>query len=397
MPGRIISAVQQAGTANPLILLDEVDKLGNDFRGDPSSALLEVLDPEQNNNFRDHYLDIPFDLSKVLFLTTANTRGAIPAPLFDRMDVVELSSYTREEKFKIAKLHLLSKQLKKHGLSRKQFAITDSAIMNVIDNYTREAGVRNLERQLAKLIRKSAKRIVGGEAGSIKIDGTLLEDMLGPKHARASIASHTNKIGVANGLAWTAFGGELMPIEVSAFKGTGRLDLTGSLGDIMKESAKIALSYIRSLPLFYSVPNTILSEYDIHIHAPEGAVPKDGPSAGVTLTTALVSAISGFPVKKDIAMTGEITLKGDVLPIGGLKEKMIAAYKEKMKTVIIPKDNLPDLRDISDTVKSAFLIQPVSSIDEVLKTALLLPEQGKSKQAILPIDDTKQKRVGLSS
>ena len=397
MPGRIINAIQQAGTSNPLILLDEVDKLGADYRGDPSSALLEVLDPEQNSNFRDHYLDIPFDLSKVLFITTANTRSTIPAPLYDRMDIVELSSYTREEKFRIAKLHLLSKQLKKHGLNKRQFSITEAAIMSVIDNYTRESGVRSLERQLAKLIRKSAKLIVAGTATSVKVDGSTLEGMLGPKQAKANIASRTNKIGVANGLAWTAFGGVLMPIEVSVFKGTGRLDLTGSLGDVMKESAKIALSYLRSLPLYYNVPKTILSEYDIHIHAPEGAVPKDGPSAGITLTTALVSAVSGFPIRKDIAMTGEITLKGVVLPIGGLKEKMIAAYKEKMKTVIIPKDNLPDLYDVSDTVKSALLIQPVSNIDEVLKVALLFPEEGKNKQSILPIEDKRPKRVGLSS
>ena len=397
MPGRIINAIQQAGTANPLILLDEVDKLGNDYRGDPSSALLEVLDPEQNNNFRDHYLDIPFDLSKVLFLTTANTRGSIPAPLYDRMDVIELSSYTREEKFKIAKLHLLSKQLRKHGLNKKQFTITDAALMSVIDNYTREAGVRSLERQLAKLIRKSAKRIVSKNAETVRVDGSSLLALLGPKLAKASIASHTNKVGVANGLAWTAYGGELMPIEVVVHKGTGRLDLTGSLGDVMKESAKIALSYIRSLPDYYGIPNNILSEYDIHIHAPEGAVPKDGPSAGITLTTALVSAVSGFAVKKDLAMTGEVTLKGDVLPIGGLKEKLIAAYKEKMKTVIIPKDNVPDLHEVSDDVKSAFLILPVMSIDEVLKEALVIPVSGKGAQAIIPLKEKPQKNAGLSS
>ena len=371
MPGRIISAMQQAATTNPLILLDEVDKLGNDFRGDPASALLEVLDPEQNSHFRDHYIDIPFDLSKVLFITTANTTETIPPPLLDRMEVITLSSYTREDKFKIAKLHLIEKQLKKHGLTKKQFSITDNALMSVIDNYTREAGVRNLEREIAKLIRKTAKKIVDGEVVSLKVTKEMLEEMLGPPSNYSSLLKNDRGVpGIANGLAWTPVGGEVMPIEVSVIPGSGKINLTGRLGDIMKESAQIAVTYVRTLPSYYNVPEKILSEYDIHVHALEGAISKDGPSAGVTLTTALVSAISKKPVKSTIAMTGEISLKGNVLKIGGLKEKMIAAYKEKMKEIIIPKENLPDLYDIPEKVKTSMHIYPVSTIQEVLSIAI---------------------------
>lgn len=378
MPGRIISAVDQAKTANPLILLDEVDKLGNDFRGDPASALLEVLDPEQNSTFRDHFLDVPFDLSKVLFITTANDAAGIPAPLYDRMDVIELSSYTRQEKFKIAKLHLLKKQVKKNGLTAKTFSITDKAIYTVIDEYTREAGVRNLERRLASLVRKAAKSIVSGDATSVKVTHLTLDSMLGPPTNRGTIASHRSDVGVVNGLAWTSVGGEVMPIETTVIKGSGKLEITGSLGDVMKESAKLAITYARTLPAYYSIPSDLLSGYDIHIHAPEGAVPKDGPSAGVTLTTALVSTLCGIPVKSDLAMTGEITLKGRVLPIGGLKEKLIAAYKEKLTTVLIPKDNVSDLQEISPEVRQALDIIPVTKLDEVLKLALVRqPEQRK--------------------
>ena len=375
MPGRIISAMQQAGTTNPLILLDEVDKLGNDFRGDPASALLEVLDPEQNNHFRDHYIDIPFDLSKVLFITTANTTDTIPPALLDRMEVVVLSSYTREEKYHIAKLHLLAKQIKKHGLTRKQFSINDTALMDVIDNYTREAGVRNLERELAKLIRKSAKMIVSNEAKSVKINKEKVEEFLGPATTSSRVISKRPVIGVVNGLAWTPTGGEVMPIEVSVMNGTGKISLTGRLGDIMKESAQIAVSYIRTLPKAYSIPDNVRTEYDIHIHAPEGAVSKDGPSAGVTLAVALVSAFSSIPVKNSIAMTGEITLKGNVLRIGGLKEKMLAAYKEKIKEIIIPNENMRDLYDIPENVKSSMDIHPVSTIEEVLNFTIQIPKK----------------------
>ncbi len=373
MPGRIISAIDQAGTSNPLILLDEVDKLSNDYRGDPASALLEVLDPEQNATFRDLFLDLPYNLSKVMFITTANDLGAIPAPLRDRMDVIELSSYTREEKFKIAKMHLVKKQLAKHGLQKEQFSITDKALYDVIDNYTREAGVRSLERTIATLIRKSAKRIVAGEETQVRVNNAEVEKMLGPALNRGSIASHGSEVGIVNGLAWTSVGGEVMPIEVVVVKGSGKIEITGSLGDVMKESARLAVTYIRTLPAFYKIPADIMSAYDIHIHAPEGAVPKDGPSAGVTLVVALVSAITGIPARQGVAMTGEITLRGRVLPIGGLREKLIAAYKEKLYNVIIPKENLVDLREISEEVKGKLSITPVDKIETVLKCALDFP------------------------
>ncbi len=382
MPGRIISAIEQAGTSNPLILLDEVDKLGNDYRGDPASALLEVLDPEQNVSFRDHFLDLPYDLSKVLFITTANDSSTIPAPLYDRMDVLELSSYTREEKFKIAKLHLLKKQIKKHGLTSKQVSITDRAIYAVIDDYTREAGVRELERKLAALIRKAAKTIVSSEIESVKINHLSLEKMLGPAISHGSIATRQSMIGVVNGLAWTAIGGEVMPIETTVIPGNGKIETTGSLGDVMKESVKLALTYARTLPARYKIPEDLMTAYDIHIHAPEGAVPKDGPSAGVTLTVSLVSTLCQIPVKSDLAMTGEITLKGRVLPIGGLKEKLIAAYKEKLTTVLIPKQNVSDLQDVGEEVLNALTIVPVSTVDEVLRLALV-QEPNESKKSMV--------------
>lgn len=375
MPGRIINAIDHAGSANPLILLDEIDKLGNDYRGDPASALLEVLDPEQNNSFRDHFLDLPFDLSKVLFITTANDPSSIPAPLYDRMDVIELSSYTRVEKLKIAKLHLVKKQLLRHGLSKEQFSITDKAMFELIDDYTREAGVRNLERSIAKLIRKSARMIVEGETDAVKVDNITLEKLLGPPMNRGSIASHKEETGIVNGLAWTSVGGEVMPIETTVVNGSGKLEITGSLGDVMKESAKLAITFIRTLPESYGVPSELLSKYDIHIHAPEGAVPKDGPSAGVTLCVSLLSAVCGISVKKNIAMTGEITLKGRVIPIGGLKEKLIAAYKEKLDTVIIPKDNLCDLAEIDEGIVNGLKIIPVDNVREVLEHALIFKSE----------------------
>ncbi|MEG2234540.1 MAG: endopeptidase La, partial [Oscillospiraceae bacterium] len=380
MPGRIISAIEQAGTSNPLILLDEVDKLSNDYRGDPASALLEVLDPEQNSTFRDLFLDLPYNLSKVMFITTANDLGTIPAPLRDRMDIIELSSYTRDEKFKIAKLHLIKKQIDKHGLTKEQFSITDKALYDIIDNYTREAGVRNLERKIATLMRKTAKVIVSGEDTQVKVNNIVLEKMLGPAMIRGSIASHSSEIGVVNGLAWTSVGGEVMSIEAIAVKGTGKIEITGSLGDVMKESAKLAVTCVRTLPPFYNIPTDILTGYDIHIHAPEGAVPKDGPSAGVTLVVALVSALCKIPAKQGIAMTGEITLRGKVLPIGGLREKLIAAYKEKLFNVIIPKENIVDLQEISDDIKNQLNIMPVDNIENVLKLALDFPKRfGKEK------------------
>jgi len=371
MPGRIIDAIQQAGTNNPLILLDEIDKLANDHRGDPASALLEVLDPAQNGSFRDHFLDIPYDLSKVLFITTANNPGSIPGPLYDRMDIIELSSYTREEKFKIAKQHLVKRQVEKGGLSKSSFSITDRAIYSIIDDYTREAGVRTLERTIAKLVRKAAVKVVMGETQSVKVNNANLEALLGPPISRGSIASSKTQIGVVNGLAWTSVGGELLPIEVVVMPGTGKIEITGSLGDVMKESAKIALTIARTLPKSYNIPDGFESKFDIHIHAPEGAVPKDGPSAGVTLTTAIVSALSGVPVSKNVAMTGEVTLMGDVLPIGGLKEKLIAAYKEKIKIVAIPKQNMSDLVEIPAEIRDELSIIPVEKVRDVLRIALV--------------------------
>lgn len=371
MPGKIISAMITAKSKNPLLLLDEVDKMASDFRGDPAAALLEALDPEQNKEFKDHYLDIPFDLSDVLFLTTANTLDTIPRPLLDRMDVIELSSYTRVEKFNIAKHHLLQKQLGLTGL-KKLVKINNAALYGVIDGYTQEAGVRSLERTLNELLRKSARKIAAGEVEKISITAPMLEDLLGPKRVKPSFCSRENAVGVANGLAWTSIGGEILPIEVQIIpNGSGKLELTGSLGDVMKESAKLALTYARVHATEYGYDPTLLKNVDIHIHAPEGAIPKDGPSAGTTLTTALISALSERPVRADVAMTGEITLHGEVLPIGGLKEKSMAAYREGKVLVLIPRDNVPDLYEVDDVVKEAIEFKPVQNLSEVLSTVLL--------------------------
>ena len=370
MPGRIIASIQQSGTNNPLILMDEIDKLGSDYKGDPSSALLEALDPEQNSSFMDHYIDVPFDLSNILFITTANDINAIPSALRDRMDVIELSSYTRVEKFHIAKNHLLKKQMEKHGLTKNEVKISDKAIYSIIDDFTVEAGVRNLERNLAKILRKAAKMLSESEETVIKVTDKNISDFLGVPYNRESIASQEDSIGIVNGLAWTSAGGTLLPIEAVVIPGNGRLEITGSLGDVMKESIKLAITYGRTLSGNYKFPDKVLSEYDIHVHAPEGAVPKDGPSAGVTIATALVSAVCGIPVRKDVAMTGEITLQGRVLAIGGLKEKLIAAHKEKIKTVLIPYSNIPDLQEIPDEVKNELEIIPVKRISEVLDVAL---------------------------
>ncbi len=371
MPGRIIAAIKQAGTNNPLILLDEIDKLGNDFRGDPTSALLEVLDAEQNNTFHDHYIDLPFDLSHVLFITTANDAGAIPAPLLDRMDVIELSSYTHEEKFQIAKKYLLPKQLKKHGILPKQLHVSDNALHEIIDGYTREAGVRNLERTLAKLLRKAARQFASGQEKKITVDVKNLEEFLGARKFKRDMPDQRDEVGVVTGLAWTAVGGETMPIEVAVMEGSGKLELTGSLGDVMKESAHAALTCVRCRAEQLQIKPDFYKTCDIHIHVPEGAVPKDGPSAGIAMATALASALSKRPVRHDVAMTGEITLRGKVLPIGGLKEKSMAAYRQGIKTVIIPKDNQPDLDEIDPAVKEAVTFVPVEYVDAVLQQALL--------------------------
>jgi len=371
MPGRIITALQQAGSANPLILFDEIDKLCSDIKGDPSSAMLEVLDSEQNNAFRDHFLEVPFDLSKCVFITTANNVSAIPGPLLDRMEVIELPSYTAEEKFHIAKEHLIPKQLKEHGLKASQLRITDGAINDIIQFYTKEAGVRTLERCIASLCRKTAKKIASGEVQKVSIKGKDLQEYLGIKKYLADISSKKDQVGVVNGLAWTSVGGVLMPLEVLVLDGTGKIEVTGSLGDVMKESSRIAVSYVRSVAKKYNIDPDFYKNKDIHIHAPEGAVPKDGPSAGVTMATALVSALSGLPVRADVAMTGEITLHGKVLPIGGLREKTMAAYKAGIKTVLIPVDNMADLEEVDDVVKEAIEFIPADKLEKVLDTALI--------------------------
>lgn len=383
MPGRIINAMKLAGSKNPLILLDEIDKITHDMRGDPSSALLEVLDSEQNSSFRDHYIEVPFDLSNVLFVTTANTTQTIDAPLLDRMDVIELTSYTREEKFHIAKEHLVPKQIKANGLKAAMLKITDDALYAIIDNYTKEAGVRTLERRIAELCRKSAKIIVSGEKKSVRINDKNIEQFLGVRKYLDDEFLKKNEIGMVNGLAWTSVGGVVMPLEVSVFDGKGAIETTGSLGDVMKESAKIAVSYVRSIADKYSIPGDFYKEKDIHIHAPEGATPKDGPSAGVTMTTALISALSNIPVRHDVAMTGEITLHGKVLPIGGLREKTMAAYKAGMKTVIIPVGNKGDLEEVDNIVKNSLEFVYAEKISDVLDVALekTEPKYVKSKRS----------------
>ncbi|MCI5809928.1 MAG: endopeptidase La [Oscillospiraceae bacterium] len=375
MPGRIINAIKLAGSNNPLILLDEVDKLGGDYKGDPSSALLEVLDAEQNDTFRDHFVEVPFDLSQVLFITTANDVGMIPAPLLDRMELIELSSYTREEKFHIAKEHLIPKQLRRHGLTARTCKIEDSAIYGLLDYYTREAGVRTLEREIASLCRKAAKKIVSQEAKKVTISEKTLLEWIGPKKFLPETIGAVNEVGCVNGLAWTAVGGELLQAEVAVLEGAGKIELTGSLGDVMKESAHIAVSLVRRMAGQYEIDKDFYKTKDIHIHFPEGATPKDGPSAGVTIVTALVSALTGIPVRREVAMTGEISLRGKVMPIGGLKEKSMAAYRAGIKTVIIPKENQPDLADFDKAVLDAVSFVPVERIEEVLKAALTAPSE----------------------
>ena len=372
MPGRIINAVKQAGSSNPLMLLDEIDKLGNDFRGDPSSALLEVLDGEQNNTFRDHYLEIPYDLSNVFFIATANNLQGIPRPLLDRMEIIQLGSYTREEKFNIAKKHLVPKQLKRHGITGRQLQIDSNALYDIVDFYTKEAGVRTLERLIATIARKRAVQLVGNETGCKALVNTKgLEKYLGPHKFKNDDICVEDQIGVVNGLAWTSVGGEMLQVEVAIMEGSGKNRSTGSLGDVMKESIQAATTYIRGVAGNYGIDITFYKTKDIHIHFPEGAVPKDGPSAGIATCTALVSALSGIPVRHDIAMTGEITLRGRVLPIGGLREKTMAAYKYGMKTVIIPKANIADLEEVEQIVKDNITFIPAEDIETVLKHALV--------------------------
>ncbi len=385
MPGRIINAVKAAGSSNPLLLLDEIDKLATSFQGDPSAALLETLDSEQNSTFCDHYIDLPFDLSKVLFVTTANSLDTISAPLRDRMEIIELSSYTRQDKFEIAKRHLVKEQLGRHGLTGRTCKITDDGLFSVIDHYTREAGVRKLKNRLATLCRKAALQIVSGEKKSVRITAADLEKYLGVKKYKPESILPQNEVGLVNGLAWTSVGGEMMQLEVSVVPGTGKIELTGSLGNVMQESAKTAVTWVRSKADALGIDPDFYKNQDIHIHAVEAAVPKDGPSAGVTMATGIVSALTGTPVLQTVAMTGEITLRGRVLPIGGLKEKTMAAYRAGVKTVFLPFDNAPDLEEIDPVVKQALHFVPVRHIDEILKVALqTTPAKKAEKEEFLP-------------
>ncbi len=371
MPGRIVTALINAKAENPVIVLDEIDKMANNFRGDPTSALLEVLDPEQNKSFRDNFMEIPIDLSDTLFIATANSYDGIPAPLLDRMEIIELSTYTDSEKLSIAKNHLIPKQLKRNGLTSRYFRISDDGILTLIKSYTREAGVRTLERTIASLIRKSAKKIAENKAKSVRITEKNIEEFLGKPKILPERPEEENPVGVVNGLAYTQSGGDMLKVEVAVMEGTGKIELTGSLGDVMKESAKIAHTFVRTLPDEYKLERDFYKTKDIHIHFPEGAVPKDGPSAGVTMVTAMVSALGGIPVRRDVAMTGEVTLRGKVLPIGGLKEKTLAAYRAGIKTVLVPKDNWADLDEIDAEAKSALEFIPCATAEDVLRSALV--------------------------
>jgi len=377
MPGRIMAAVRQAKSKNPLLLLDEIDKLGRDHRGDPASALLEALDSEQNSTFRDHYLELPFDLSEVLFITTANSTDTIPRPLLDRMEIIEIGSYTDEEKLQIAQRHLIPKQRKRHGLSARQLKMRDDTVRDIIAGYTKESGVRQLEREITKICRKTAAAIAEGESKGGTVTTAMLHNLLGIRKYKIETVSPIDEVGLAHGLAWTRVGGEMLTVEVGVLDGNGKLELTGNLGNVMQESAKAALSYIRSRTAKLGIDREFYKNKDIHIHFPEGAIPKDGPSAGITIAVAMVSALTGAPVRRDLAMTGEITLRGRVLEIGGLKEKTMAALRNDIRTVIIPSENEQDLEEIDSTVRAALQIILVDHMDKVLNTALCLPDTGR--------------------
>ncbi len=385
MPGRIISGVIQAKSCNPLMVLDEIDKLAADYRGDPAAALLEALDAEQNGSFRDNFLELPFDLSGVFFITTANTTSTIPRALLDRMEVIELSSYTDEEKLQIAKRHLIPKQRKKHGLKPAQLKIQDDAIRGIIGSYTRESGVRNLEREIANVCRKAASGIAEEKYKSLNLHSSGLQDLLGPARFKPDTVHPRDEIGLVRGLAWTQVGGEVLDVEVAVVNGSGKLELTGNLGEVMKESAKAAITYIRSRSAMLGIDPDFYKNRDIHIHFPEGAVPKDGPSAGITMTVALISALTGTPVRRDVAMTGEVTLRGRVLPIGGLREKTMGALRAGVKTVIIPKDNEADLENIDQTVRSKLSFVTAENVDDILDTALARKTNETAIPAPLPV------------
>lgn len=371
IPGRIINGIKEAGTKNPVFLFDEIDKLSSDFRGDPASALLEVLDPEQNKEFTDHYLEVPFDLSKVMFLTTANSLSTIPRPLLDRMEVIQVSGYTEFEKLNIAKKYLVPKKMEEHGLSKSHLSISDDGLNEIIRQYTRESGVRELERKIADVCRKAAVRVVKGDVKSVRITDKNLDKYLGKPKYHYDLVAEQNQVGIVTGLAWTAVGGDTLSIEVNTMKGKGKLQLTGQLGDVMKESAQAGLSYIRTVASHYDIDENFHENLDLHVHIPEGAIPKDGPSAGITMATAMISALSGIPVNRFVAMTGEITLRGRVLPIGGFKEKSLAARRAGIKKIIFPFDNLKDLEDIPEAIKKEIEFVPVKTMDEVLVHALV--------------------------
>ncbi|OXM86882.1 endopeptidase La [Paenibacillus rigui] len=373
MPGRIIQGMKNAGTANPVFLLDEIDKMAMDFRGDPASALLEVLDPEQNSTFSDHYIEVPFDLSNVMFVTTANAVHNIPRPLLDRMEVLYIPGYTEIEKLHIGRNYLLPKQEKDHGLQEGQLVVDEQALMRIVREYTREAGVRNLEQQISSVCRKAAKQLVSGQADTVQVRYDNVKEYLGPPKFRFGVAEEFDQIGAVTGLAWTEVGGDTLVIEVTVMPGNGKLTLTGKLGDVMKESAQAAFSYTRSRVEQLRIPPDFHEKVDIHIHIPEGAIPKDGPSAGITMATALISALTNIPVSKEVAMTGEITLRGRVLPIGGLKEKSLAAHRAGIRRIIIPRDNVKDIEEIPESVRNDLTFIPVAHMDEVLEHALVKP------------------------
>ena len=366
-----MNGMRQAGVTNPVFLLDEIDKVGSDYKGDPSAALLEVLDPEQNKCFSDHYVEEQYDLSKVMFICTANYIENIPAPLYDRMEVIELSSYTELEKFQIAKTHVIKNELEKNGLEASKFEITDEALMNIIKYYTRESGVRQLERHMGTIIRKSIRQILSDKIDKVIVDATNLKNYLGKEVYQNNVSEKEDMVGVVTGLAYTQYGGDTLQIEVTTYKGKGALQLTGKLGDVMKESAQAAYSWVKSHASELNINEEYFEKLDVHVHVPEGAVPKDGPSAGVTMTTAIASAFTHKKVRHDVGMTGEITLRGRVLPIGGLKEKSIAAHRSGLKTILIPQENVRDLDDVPEEIKKALEIIPVSNLDEVFKLAFV--------------------------
>jgi ATP-dependent Lon protease len=384
MPGKIVQSMRKAKTSNPLILLDEIDKMGMDFRGDPSAALLEVLDPEQNSTFNDHYLEVDYDLSNVMFVTTANTLN-IPPALLDRMEVIRIAGYTEEEKAEIARVHLMPSALKKHGLAEKEWSIDDDGLLMLIRRYTREAGVRNLERELANLIRKAVKEILISKVKSVAVTVENLPDYLGPPRFRYGEVETEDMVGVVTGLAWTEVGGELLTIEGVLLPGKGKMTVTGNLKDVMKESISAAASYVRSRAVDFGIEPPVFDRKDIHVHVPEGATPKDGPSAGIAMATAIVSVMTGIPVRRDVAMTGEVTLRGRVLPIGGLKEKLLAALRGGIKKVLIPEENAKDLVDLPVSVKNGLEIVPVSRMDQVLQHGLVRVPEPIEWEEIVPV------------